>query len=308
MGRKLLICSFWSVLLITIGLSIFYFVNIPYVNGSVVVDSAREISSETVLQDNSLDSEQNKALRVDFENVVLHDSGTSHVVPMTNGVIHSVKAGDGMLNLNLVGDVDEVAVSIYDTTNGEIVEEYSKSVKAGKVLVPLIIPGENKEYYFVIKAFYGELEVFEYEFLAQVVVEGEFALSVNGVEIASDDVSKDYLKYNGYFSGLSYERVELGKSYVSKVGSLELGINGYQVGGLNYAFDLIACNEKEGFCVYRINGVVVKVEKGDGFSLDDKYQVSVKSITFDSCTERFCDTYDIYDEVEFVVEERGGEE
>lgn len=130
------------------------------------------------------------------------------------------------------------------------------------------------------------------------------------------DYAQEYLQLRNNFTDLKFKRLFDAPEAITFTGGNKIdNLKGIQTNKGKFAMDLVYCDEFEGFCKFRINGVPTerlypsdKVDgsKTDSFSIDGNYTIKVTSVKVNQCdNHRFCHLgYEGYHKVDVVVEKK----
>ena len=136
---------------------------------------------------------------------------------------------------------------------------------------------------------------------------------VNG-QSRNTNYINSYLRSHNNFEGLEFRNVEQKVTSQMRIGNDINNLKGYKLNFKNYAIHLIYCEKTSNSCFFRINGIPTKriysteiksenIQKS--FNIDDRYQLKINSINFDSCGElNYCDAgSEAFDLVNILIEE-----
>lgn len=134
---------------------------------------------------------------------------------------------------------------------------------------------------------------------------------INGRPINSLEV-QNYINWHKNFSSLQFKDItdESGVSVDMKVGNFNHRFEGFIIDSREYAFELVACDERTKGCSFKINGIdTEKIYSSETnktpktFSLNDDYEIKINSIVFNFCDhKRFCDAhFEAYDLVDVEI-------
>ena len=120
--------------------------------------------------------------------------------------------------------------------------------------------------------------------------------------------AQEYLALYNNFSDVKFKRVWGNDAATFTMGNKQDSIKGFRTEKGKFAIHLVYCDEFQGFCKFRINGVpTLKMSTGgNDFDVDETHVLRIKDMKFNQCdNHRFCHLgYEGYHTIDIVIAEK----